>query len=330
MAANTRDPSKVEHMAALGANVLVTAINNLSRKTPNGDIQNNLVCIENLVSTLLFFEASNPHDYIFALLALARDTPQQYCSAAKLQPQPSDAPFKIRVDYEIDAVELFRQFTMQCIATSGSLDIICRHWAPDVRGKEGESMEGAHFPSWILKLSDSSYGSAKDTLQGRRGADSLVGCAYRDTQKTYNAANGSKAIYRLGGPPQEYFMRTNTDTSTATHDSFSTEDLASSVTAMSMSRKTTSNETQFDEIEQKDFASVKPLPRPRAYSDTGMRRDSATSVRPSTTRTPSADVFGPAWMLPNMLNVKGIQITKIKTRSSRFTEGIVPFEFLQT
>ncbi|KAL5317114.1 hypothetical protein ACEPPN_014208 [Leptodophora sp. 'Broadleaf-Isolate-01'] len=60
---------------ALGANTLVHATSSLFRRSDDGKIQQRLVSLEVLVSSLfLAFEASEPKDIIYAVLSLAKDT----------------------------------------------------------------------------------------------------------------------------------------------------------------------------------------------------------------------------------------------------------------
>lgn len=60
---------------ALGANSLVTTTSNLFRKTNEGKIQQRLLTLEQLVSSMLLaFEASDPKDTIFAVLRIAKDS----------------------------------------------------------------------------------------------------------------------------------------------------------------------------------------------------------------------------------------------------------------
>jgi Heterokaryon incompatibility protein (HET) len=60
---------------ALGANTLVTATNNLFRRSNEGKIQQRLLSLELLVSSMLLaFEATDPKDTVFAVLQIAKDT----------------------------------------------------------------------------------------------------------------------------------------------------------------------------------------------------------------------------------------------------------------
>ena len=164
----------LQDVEGLGAIVLVNCLNDLARKSTNGDIKERLVPIESLVSQLLFFAVSRPHDAIYSLMTLARDT---YVDTTKAQPRR--AQFEIKVDYQQDPVQLFTHFIAGCIRTSKSLDIICRHWAPNV--------EDGDYPSWILRISDSTFGSPETALRGRRSGNSFVGASFRPMTKTYMA-----------------------------------------------------------------------------------------------------------------------------------------------
>ncbi|CAD6446550.1 ec6bdf9f-4a64-458a-8a64-e588e3541175 [Sclerotinia trifoliorum] len=60
---------------ALGANILVTATSRLFRRSDDGRIEQRLLSLEILVSSLpLAFEATDPKDTIFAVLSIAKDT----------------------------------------------------------------------------------------------------------------------------------------------------------------------------------------------------------------------------------------------------------------
>lgn len=330
-----KDHSKLEDIAALGANKLVTILSNLSRKAADGGILERLVGIETLVSSLLFFEASTPHDYIFALLALGRDTVHKACPNEQRRLSSSGNNFNIEVNYEMEPLELFRNFTEQCVRTSKSLDIICRHWAPsEIEGKDEEgATKEVEFPSWIQKVSDSSYGTALDTLQGRRGGDSFVGVPYRDMRKTYNACNGTEAIYSFGEPCDDRPLRRYTDLSDASNDALSTKRLDLSG---DFSRKPTLNNLASLGMEERDFAapspasfitdSMFPVEEPGTITQ---RKDSGTSYRPSSTRNSSNISSKSVKISKNLLYVMGVQLGRIKQRSTRITNGTVPTEWLR-
>ena len=104
-------------------------------------------------------------------------------------------------DYEKSIIEVYRDFTQYCVATSGSIDIICRHWAPagwsksatlqhtrrSRKKKNTKWKVNAKMPSWVPLLVDSPFGAPRP---GRVNGDSLVG---HPDRKRYNACGGKSA-----------------------------------------------------------------------------------------------------------------------------------------
>jgi hypothetical protein len=66
-------PSLLSEVDALGAKALVDVINKLFRKSDDGVVLQRLLSLEGLISSLTAFEASSPHDTIYAGLWLAHD-----------------------------------------------------------------------------------------------------------------------------------------------------------------------------------------------------------------------------------------------------------------
>jgi hypothetical protein len=66
-------PNFLGEVEALGAKTLVDVTNNLFRKSDDGVILERLLSLEALISSLTAFEASSPHDTIYAVLWLAHD-----------------------------------------------------------------------------------------------------------------------------------------------------------------------------------------------------------------------------------------------------------------
>lgn len=190
-------PQWFEHVSELGASVLVQATgkvfrrdgthrnnstedaeskthgrshnqNSESSKKSNGALapsklsdwtpQRPLLSLEYLVSTLTVFEASQPRDAIYSLLAISRDT----APLAELQTVSADGseeaiimstvssflerkPFK--VDYSRPYSDVCKDFISSCIEKSGrsdptkALDILCRPWAPDADDESPGSVD---------------------------------------------------------------------------------------------------------------------------------------------------------------------------------------------
>ncbi|KUJ19697.1 uncharacterized protein LY89DRAFT_640877 [Mollisia scopiformis] len=156
---------------ALGANTLVSASSNLFRRTDDGHIQQHLVDLEFLVSSLFLpFEASEPRDTIYAVLSLSRDTTAQTDMIHRLSwpkalhppnrtigslfsallsifhyflvPTHQDqAPAleehcmddRLVPNYGKSLTDVWADFMEYCIERSQSLDILCRPWAPPPR-----------------------------------------------------------------------------------------------------------------------------------------------------------------------------------------------------
>lgn len=109
--------------------------------------QRPLLSLEYLVSNLTVFEASQPRDAVYSLLAIARDT-SPFAELRTISQEGSDEaiimstvssflerkPFK--VDYSRPYSDVCKDFIMFCIQGGGSeptraLDILCRPWAPE-------------------------------------------------------------------------------------------------------------------------------------------------------------------------------------------------------
>ncbi|KAI9743232.1 MAG: hypothetical protein M1818_003078 [Claussenomyces sp. TS43310] len=181
-----------------GACMLVETLNNLFRKTHDGHIER-LSTLETLVSTLLTFKSSEPHDTIYAVLSLAKDT-------AGVTNGSTNHPIldRLRPNYEKPLVDVCKDFIDFCVSSSESLDIICRHWAPTPVKKRPTIQEkirgikpiaNEKLPSWIPLVSRSAYGTPEESLTGRVNGDSLVGSPQR---KPYNASPKTVAIWRFG------------------------------------------------------------------------------------------------------------------------------------
>lgn len=125
-----------------------------SSERPDWTPQRPLLSLEYLVSSLTVFEASQPRDAVYSLLAISRDT----APLAELQTISADGseeaiimstvssflerkPFK--VDYSRPYSDVCKDFISSCIEKSGrsdptkALDILCRPWAPDAHETPG-------------------------------------------------------------------------------------------------------------------------------------------------------------------------------------------------
>ena len=114
---------RVDHVHHTGASALIEASRSVVRRGGKGDVIERLLDLETLLTTLAIFEVTVAHDAVYAVHALASDQ------------RGSNA---IRIDYSLEPRELFGDVTEFIVRKSGSLDVICRPWAPP-----------AGLPSWI-------------------------------------------------------------------------------------------------------------------------------------------------------------------------------------
>lgn len=220
-------PDFFGYVSALGATVLVEAVNTLFRESMDGDKRRRepLLGIEYLVSKMTVFDVTEPRDAIYALLAIAKDTAPRAASqqnaddkkpgARQIQQWAKNTTARpYRVNYEQPVVDICQTFTIFCIRQAAqvdptsALDIICRPWAPAKLKRDGDTSSASSeaggtvdddaLPSWIPSSNSSAYGffsQAGGEKMGRKNADPLVGLPGLG-QKNYSAA-GTKTIDRF-------------------------------------------------------------------------------------------------------------------------------------
>lgn len=123
-----------------------------------------LLSLETLVEMGTHFETTDPRDTIYALINLANDV--------SLGAQPS-IPGSIEADYRKSMVDVFADFIVHCCRVSGSLDVICRPWAP--QGVfQGDQMLQEDLPSWIRTCDQLPFGDPSKRYSYRLHSNSLV------------------------------------------------------------------------------------------------------------------------------------------------------------
>ncbi|KAF7884694.1 uncharacterized protein EAF02_005030 [Botrytis sinoallii] len=170
---------------ALGANTLVTTASCLFRRSDDGRIEQRLLSLEILVtSMLLAFEATDPRDTIFTILSIAKDTGNLgskldterrwldferrrgvikilmvlleyvvwpffnlFTTLFYTQSSPSMAVLdpRIQPNYQKCLSDVYADFIEYCIQMSNSLDILCRHRPPDLSSKTLGKRSKAHL-----------------------------------------------------------------------------------------------------------------------------------------------------------------------------------------
>ncbi|KAL2071199.1 hypothetical protein VTL71DRAFT_12434 [Oculimacula yallundae] len=167
---------EIQHIDAvhnLGANVLVSFINNLFRRDENGDVHYRMMNLEDLVSSLWAFGSKDSRDTIYAVLALASDTHNLPPDADEDEDYSSPSS-KLRPAYHRCLLDVYTDFIECCIDQSQSLDILLRHWAPAPdRTNYRDNCEP--LPSWIPLIQKSPYGTAAQRKRGRSNGDGYVG-----------------------------------------------------------------------------------------------------------------------------------------------------------
>lgn len=192
------DIYKATDARALGANVIVHATVNLFRKSNEGQIEQRLLPLEILVSSLLLpFEATEPRDTIFAVLMLANDSQPSFANPSAT-PDPRIIP-----DYGKCLVDVYADFMDYCIEKSQSLDILCRYWAAVQTISKLEALKKGKtstekMPTWIPLIENSAFGEPRYLPEGRANGDSFVGGLERMGQQVYHASAGLRAWHEFG------------------------------------------------------------------------------------------------------------------------------------
>jgi hypothetical protein len=191
---------------AFGAGRMVAVTKDFIRRSGDGDFER-LKSLESLVSELVVFEAGDPRDTIYALMSLAWDTPGLLEQSRTWKRHDTEGSVTFQADYKKNVLEVFKDFTAFCVHSSGSLNIICRKWAPNRRAKKLSAaerykyrgrkppMEEVELPSWIGLLKESPFGMPRAGPQTRVAGESLV-----DTpdHKQYDACGRRKAEVLFG------------------------------------------------------------------------------------------------------------------------------------
>jgi hypothetical protein len=180
----------IKDMKPFGARILVDVLSNTFQRHANGTIYTPRRGLESLISSLSTFETSDPRDTIYTLLNLAKETfnlPSADLVRKKKRSKKNEENPPPTPDYSKNLLEVYANFMEWCIKESGSLDILCRHWAlPEVTKKPDKFYpELVELPSWITTVRKSAYGSQQEGFGGRKTGDSFVGLP---ESRCYNAS----------------------------------------------------------------------------------------------------------------------------------------------
>ena len=207
-------PDFLGEIKFLGATRLVDATSNLFRKSKNGQVLERLLSLEALISNLSAFQASRPHDIIYAVLNLAKgmrtsaatsnketlvETQSQVTTEPTIQTLHEQKLKKLAtrkfkqaveenrfvIDYKKPFFDVCKEFLRFTIKGDGFLDIICRPWVPE------DGIAEADRPSWLLTTSKTAWGMRPDGNYSRANADTLVGPPGLG-KRNYNASGAFK------------------------------------------------------------------------------------------------------------------------------------------
>ncbi|CAM1508623.1 Fc.00g054710.m01.CDS01 [Cosmosporella sp. VM-42] len=190
----------IKDMKPFGARILVDVLSNTFQRHADGTIFSPRQGLESLISSLSTFETSDPRDTVYTLLNLAKETLQLPSNNVVLnqrrQKRINENPPPVP-DYTMDLLEVYTKFVKWCVKESGSLDILCRHWAlPEIDHKLDDFYPRlVVLPSWIKTVRDSAYGAQTEGFGGRKTGDSFVGTP---DSRCYDASLGMKPNVTFG------------------------------------------------------------------------------------------------------------------------------------
>ena len=219
-------PDFLGEIKFLGATRLVDATSNLFRKSKNGQVLERLLSLEALISNLSAFQASRPHDIIYAVLNLAKGIRTSPATSNKerlvetqsqVTTEPTDQALReqklkklatrrfiqaveenrFTIDYEKPFFDVCKEFLRFTIKSDGFLDIICRPWVPE------DGIPEVERPSWLLTTTKSAWGMRPDGNYSRANADTLVGPPGLG-KRNYNASGSFKVTdkWKFGEGPK--------------------------------------------------------------------------------------------------------------------------------
>ncbi len=222
-------PDFLGEIKFLGATRLVDATSNLFRKSKSGQVLERLLSLEALILNLSAFQASRPHDIIYAVLNLAKGIRTPAATSNKdglvetqsqITTEPTDHTsheqklkkvahrFKqvaeenrFIINYEKPFFDACKEFLRFTIESDGFLDILCRPWVPE------DSIPDSMRPSWLLTTSQAAWGMRPDGNFSRANADTLVGPPGLG-KRNYNASGSSKVpnTWKFGEGSKECSM----------------------------------------------------------------------------------------------------------------------------
>jgi hypothetical protein len=139
----------------------------------------------------------------FRLNSLASFVLDPFVSTSQ-QVLPNRNYSRITTNNDKTLAEVCIDFVEYCIETSQSLDILCRHWAPNpgsnkLRISESESKKDREkLPTWIGRIDGHAFSISNGAFSGRVNGDSLVSGVERGRRQYYDASAGLKPFVTFG------------------------------------------------------------------------------------------------------------------------------------
>jgi len=138
------DPVALDGIDCNQAVALMAFSRNIFRKSSDSVIVSKLMNLECLVLAASSFAVSDIRDVVYALLYLANDSYRPLVTRLK---KPARLVFSS--NYSTHPADIFEEFVRYSIASSGSLDILCRPWATWPSAAHTVHYEDRTIPSWI-------------------------------------------------------------------------------------------------------------------------------------------------------------------------------------
>lgn len=172
---------------------LLNIVGKALRKSASGEVPRRMISLESLMYASTYTETSDPRDTVFALLNLAEDVT---CGDDTLS---RDC---ITPDYQKHVLDIFVQFIEHCCKQSGSLDVVCRPWAPATSPNRQMLSSSYQYqvakvalPSWIAPKARLPFGDPSWQSKVRLNGNLLI----NDGQKhLYYAHYGTRAQISFG------------------------------------------------------------------------------------------------------------------------------------
>ncbi|KAI6085111.1 hypothetical protein F4821DRAFT_241577 [Hypoxylon rubiginosum] len=299
----------ITELRPLGAKILVDILSNTFFRAADRSLFEPAKSLETLVSSLPTFETTDRRDTVYAFLNIAKDTFPKF--APGLAPAGIDIP-PLTSDYGHDLLTVYTNFVRYVVASSKSLDIICRHWAlPERQDMALVTKSSRGLPSWIKTVPDSSYGQPSEELNGRKNGDSFVGLP---DARIYNASRGKWPEIRFGMEPSgsPSFSDSHVPDGDSASTPMATETaLTHGVDSISINSQVTSRAPSPTNSHFSDRSSS---------SDSKILPDTPTSSSPT---SPISEHHDPKYQ-DSSIYVKGFVLGTVSWKTDPISAGIIP------